>query len=90
MFVRIYEVDISGATDISDVDGLAANADYVAPTKTLVLNFEDTDLEHVDNLEGMTWGPALANGNQTLVVVSDNSFDPTSVTQFLANEVVPA
>jgi len=61
----------------------------VATTKTLVLNFEDTDLEHIDNLEGMTWGPVLAGGNQTLVVVSDNNFDPTSVTQFLAYEVVP-
>jgi len=89
MFVRIYEVDIAGATDISDVEGLAASTDYVATTKTLVLNFEDTDLEHIDNLEGMTWGPVLAGGNQTLVVVSDNNFDPTSVTQFLAYEVVP-
>lgn len=90
MFVRIYEVDLAGATDISDVDGLGADTDYVAASKALVLNFEDSGLEHVDNLEGITWGPVLANGNQSIVVVSDNNFDPTSVTQFLAYEVVPA
>lgn len=89
MFVRVYEVDIAGATDISSSDGLATDTEYVPATKSLVLNFVDTDLEHIDNLEGITWGPALANGNQSLVLVSDNNFDPTSVTQFLAYEVVP-
>lgn len=89
MFVRLYEVDIAGATDIDDVAGLAADTSYLPASKTLVLNFEDSGIEHIDNLEGITWGPALANGSQTLVLVSDNNFDPTSVTQFFAYEVVP-
>ena len=29
----------------------------------------------VDNLEGMTFGPRLPNGNQTLVLISDNNFN---------------
>lgn len=86
MYVRLYEVDISGATDINGIDALAG-ADYTPVSKSLVLNFRDAGLEHVDNLEGITFGPDLANGNQSLVIISDNNFDPTSVTQFLAYEV---
>lgn len=46
----------------------------------------------VDNLEGMTFGPPLADGRHTLLVVSDNNFNPTQETQFiaLAVEIEPA
>lgn len=88
MYVRLYEVDISGATNITDLDALAG-AEYTPASKSLVLDFRDAGLEHVDNLEGLTFGPRLADGNRTLVVVSDNNFDPSSVTQILAYEVTP-
>jgi hypothetical protein len=36
----------------------------------------------------MTWGPKLANGHDTLVLVSDNNFNAASqITQVLAFEV---
>ncbi len=38
----------------------------------------------LDNLEGLTLGPVLPDGRQTLLIVSDNNFSPTQVTQFLA------
>jgi hypothetical protein len=28
----------------------------------------------IDNVEGITFGPKLANGNQSLVLVTDNFF----------------
>ena len=43
----------------------------------------------VDNIEGMSWGPMLADGKRSLVLVSDNNFNPAQVTQFLAFEVLP-
>jgi hypothetical protein len=37
----------------------------------------------------MTWGRRLANGNPSLVLVSDDNFHPSQVTQFLAFEALP-
>lgn len=41
-----------------------------------------------DNIEGITWGKTLANGNRTLILVSDNNFAKHEETQFLAFEVI--
>ncbi len=50
--------------------------------KTLLL-----DLDHLgiplDNVEGMTFGPRLRDGRQSLVLVSDNNFAANQFTQFL-------
>ena len=37
----------------------------------------------LDNVEGMTFGPRLADGRRTLLLVSDNNFAPAQFTQFL-------
>jgi hypothetical protein len=37
----------------------------------------------LDNVEGMAFGPDLADGRRTLVLVSDNNFAPAQFTQFL-------
>ncbi len=37
----------------------------------------------LDNVEGMTFGPRLRDGRQSLVLVSDNNFLATQFTQFL-------
>ncbi len=34
----------------------------------------------------MAWGPRLPNGRRSLVVVSDDNFNPSQVTQFAAFE----
>jgi hypothetical protein len=38
----------------------------------------------LDNVEGMTLGPVLPNGQQSLVLASDNNFSATQFTQILA------
>lgn len=40
-------------------------------------------LERLDNFEALSFGPALANGNATLLVVSDDNFRKTQKTAFL-------
>jgi hypothetical protein len=40
-------------------------------------------LEHLDNFEGLAYGPALVNGTKTLLVVSDDNFRKTQKTSFL-------
>ncbi|MCZ0899810.1 esterase-like activity of phytase family protein, partial [Microcoleus sp. HI-ES] len=72
--IKLYEVRLNGASDISDIDSLnAININTVRPVdKRLVLNFDSLGLPTgLDNVEGMTLGPVLPNGQQSLVLVSD-------------------
>lgn len=85
--VRLYEIDLTGATDISAIDALVG-ADYTPVGKRLVEEFDGSDFT-VDNLETLAFGPDLANGNRSLVIGSDNNFSDTQITQFLAFEVLP-
>jgi hypothetical protein len=86
--VRLFEADIAGATDISNIASLrAAGATVVPMKKRLIFDFASLKLPHLDNIEGMTWGPTLANGKRTLVFVSDDNFSPMQTTQFLAFEL---
>jgi hypothetical protein len=85
--VRIYEADLAAATDVSDRTSLTGTG-YSPTPKQLVLDVVNTGITRVDNLEGMTFGPALPNGNRTLVLVSDNNFNPLQMTQLLAFEVI--
>jgi hypothetical protein len=86
--IRLYEASIAGATDISGVPALTG-ASYKPMTKRLVLNLDNLYIGWIDNIEGVTWGPKLSNGNRTLILVSDNNFNVNEVTQFLAFEVLP-
>lgn len=86
-FIRIYEVDTSGATDVSGVVSLA-DADFQPVAKRLVLDLTTLDLPKLNNIEGMAWGPKLASGHGTLVLVSDDNFNASQVTQLLAFEVI--
>lgn len=92
--VRLYEIDVRAATDILATPSLAG-AGYTPVTKRLVLDFETlkSTLGGIANLEGMTFGPKLANGRESLVVVADDNFpaadSATDRNQFIAFEVVP-
>ncbi len=84
--VRLFLVDTSGATDVSGLDSLA-NSTWVPVRKTLLLALND--LRHddgtplaTDNIEAIAWGPRH-QGQPTLVLVSDNNFNPRQFTQFL-------
>jgi len=43
----------------------------------------------IDNIEGMTFGPDLPNGNKTLLLVSDNNFSSLGrqISQIILMEV---
>jgi hypothetical protein len=86
-FIRIYEMDTSRATDISRLPSLM-DADFQPAEKRLVLDLATLDLPKLDNIEGMAWGLKLANGHDSLVLVSDDNFNDSQVTQFLAFEVL--
>lgn len=81
--VRLYQLATGGATDTSSILSLKGTLEGVSPIrKRLVLDFADTSFT-VDNLEGMTLGPRLPDGSQSLVLVSDNNFESQRETQFV-------
>lgn len=85
--IRLVLTDLTGASDVLGMASLEGG-NYIPMSQELLLDFDDLGIR-LDVTEGITWGPRLANGNQTLVLVSDNNFNPTQITQFLAFEVVP-
>lgn len=93
--VRLYEIDISKATNVLATTTSLPAANPVAVTKRLVLDFETlkSQLGGLANLEGLTFGPKLASGRNSLVVVADDNFPAADSTtdrnQFLVFEVVP-
>ncbi len=80
---KIYQVAISAATDTSGIVTLKGDVKRIdAVKKRLVLDLGDLGIS-LDNLEGMTLGPRLADGSRSLVLVSDDNFKDTLRTQFL-------
>ncbi len=81
--IKLYETSILGATDIRGIDSLNGVDVDAAAQKRLLLNFDDLGIT-LDNLEGIALGPQLADGRQSLIVVSDNNFSSTQFTQVLS------
>jgi predicted extracellular nuclease len=83
--IKLYETSLSQADDISGYESLQKVdlSEVNAAQKTLLLDLTDLGIT-LDNLEGMTFGPSLADGRRTLILVSDNNFNPGQFTQFLA------
>ncbi|MCT7992614.1 esterase-like activity of phytase family protein [Laspinema olomoucense] len=80
---KIFEIQTGSATDTSRIASLKGELKKVEPIKKrLLLNLQDLGIE-LDNLEGMTLGPRLADGSQSLIMVSDDNFSPDQVNQIL-------
>jgi hypothetical protein len=86
--IRIFRISLEGATDVSTLDSLVG-ARFTPVKKTLVMDVNrvpglTTRLEHLDNFEGMAWGPAeKPGGPRSLVLVSDDNQNPRQVTAFM-------
>ncbi len=81
--VKLFQLATGGATDTSTIASLRGDLSGSQPIrKQLVLDFADTPLA-VDNLEGMTLGPRLPDGSQSLLLVSDNNFEGDRATQLI-------
>jgi hypothetical protein len=94
--VEVYHVDLSSASDVSHAESLRQmeeNSCRLAK-KTLLLDLRDiipqldAEFPSLDNFEGMCLGPRLADGSRTVILVSDNNFNPQQRTVFLAFKLV--
>jgi hypothetical protein len=87
----IYKIDLAGATDVADVTLPAAAplpAGVSAVSKSLFIDLLDPAYGLAatipEKLEGLTWGPDLADGRHLLYVISDNDLDPAIATRIYA------
>ena len=85
--IRIYLADLSGASDVSEIQSLQTSTTFKAINKRLLLNMDNLG-RYIDNVEGLTFGPMLPNGNPTLLFVTDDNFSPPQKTQFFLFEVI--
>lgn len=83
--ISLFQVSLEGATDIQNVDSLSqVDTKAIIPVqKKLLLDLRKLDVS-LDNIEGLTLGRVLPNGQPTLIVVSDNNFQKIQRTQSIA------
>jgi hypothetical protein len=79
--IKLYSVALPGATNVLGVPSLAG-LDVRPAQKSLLFDLGSLGIP-LDNVEGMTLGPKLPDGRQSLVLVSDNNFAASQFTQFL-------
>lgn len=81
--IKLFQAAMGGASDTSGVTSLKGSTLGLNPIqKQLLLDLNQLGIP-LDNLEGMTLGPRLADGSQSLILVSDDNFRPDQVTQVL-------
>lgn len=83
---RIYEINLQNQKDYFHTQSFK-NENIATVTKKLVFDL-DTILpqlegKHIDNIEGMTFGPMLKNGKRILILMADNNFSEKQLNQFI-------
>lgn len=80
---EVYKIDISGATDVSNIDLDAAGAAYTKVTKSGVILDLDADTlaalgnKSPEKWEGLAIGPKLADGSFLMLAGTDNDYSVT-------------
>ncbi|MGA9383197.1 MAG: esterase-like activity of phytase family protein [Phormidium sp.] len=80
---KVYQIFTGAATDTSRIASLKGETTAVQPIKKqLLLDLKELGIR-LDNLEGITFGPRLSDGSQSLILMSDDNFKEQQITQFL-------
>lgn len=86
--IKVFTINVKGATNIINNSSLTNNNQFTPVKKQLLLNMDDLGV-FTDNFEGVTFGPVLPNGHQTLLFVADNNFAAYQRSQFFLFEIIP-
>ncbi len=76
--VRIFDATIDeSSTNVLEIDALKTS-EFIPLKKRVIFNFDAikdqlTD-KIIDNIEGITFGPLLPNGNKSLLLIADDNF----------------
>jgi hypothetical protein len=85
---KIFQVVIGNATDTTKIESLKGNIPQIQPLrKKLLFNLQDLGI-YLDNFEGMTIGPRLPDGSQSLLLISDDNFNKEQISQLLLFRLV--
>jgi hypothetical protein len=87
--VRLFLVELAGADNLAGQARIEQPDAVRAVAKRPLLDLGTLGLV-LDNFEGMAFGPTLADGRRTLVLISDNNFNPLQSTQLLVLAVNPS
>lgn len=86
--ILLFEASTDDATDVSGETALNLDdcpTDAPMPmSKELLANLGADFSIALDNVEGMAFGPEIAPNERMLILVSDNNFNPSQTTQFIA------
>ncbi|AFY51151.1 hypothetical protein Nos7524_5434 [Nostoc sp. PCC 7524] len=84
--IKLYEVKLQGATDISSQNTLPSDIAAIQPVqKRLLLTLDPNS--SVGNVEGLAFGPTLQDGRQSIVLVADNNFNTSTQILILSAQV---
>lgn len=84
---KLFEISLTQADRIEALKSLKNRLGDISPAqKRLLLDLETLKIP-LDNIEGLTFGPELADGSRGLVLVSDNNFSRLQETQILGFRV---
>lgn len=83
--ISLFQISLENADDIHNIDSLSSiDITKIKPVeKKLLLDLQTLDVA-LDNIEGLTLGPKLPDGQTSLILVSDNNFNRLQTTQILA------
>jgi 3-phytase len=86
--ITLSRAVLDGAEDVSRLDSLRGFRGVPVRKETLLELGSLTGslpawLQHLDNFEGMAFGPRLADGRPSLVLVSDDNFNASQHTAFI-------
>lgn len=86
-FVKLYLVDLDDAENVADYPSFITHPPKPL-NKKLLFDFDSLSM-HIDNIEGVTFGPKLPNGHDSLIFCVDNNFGKTQIQQFFLFEIHP-
>ncbi len=87
--IRLYQAQTNGALDVLGRESLLWEAEALPyemdppVAKTLLADRGELGAT-LDNMEGMSYGPLLPDGRQTVIISSDNNFNETQQTVIVA------
>lgn len=94
--ILIFLADAKNATNTLEIESLKSGIDreIVPAEKKLVFDFNSVrkklSQRFADNIEGIAFGPTLANGNRSLILISDNNFNAydEQINQVILMEII--
>jgi hypothetical protein len=84
--IKVYLADLAQAENIQHIDALKEKKDLQLIHKKLLLDTDNLGI-FIDNIEGVTFGPALSSGKRSLLFIADNNFNPLERAQLFLFEI---